>query len=351
MRILGIETSCDETSAAIVDDARYVRSNIVYSQIAKHKPYEGVVPEIACRAHVETLPAVVSDAVRESGGRWEDIDAVAVTHGPGLVGALLVGISMAVGLGLRLGKPVLGVNHIEAHLYSLFLDGASAPSDEVCPMLVLMVSGGHTLLVRMDALGQYVLLGQTLDDAAGEALDKGAAVLRLGYPGGPEIEKVAMRGDPQYVRFPRGLAQPGKNARTFGLAPQYCFSFSGLKTALLYYVRERPELFQSADVLRHVAASYQEAVFDSLISRLHNALENMPVRTLGCVGGVAKNQVLRAKLERLAAEHGVPLHLAPLAYCTDNAAMVAAVAGAPGAKVQRHFGFLDAEPNLRLSSV
>jgi N6-L-threonylcarbamoyladenine synthase len=351
MRVLGIETSCDETAAAVVQNGRTVQSNVVYTQIARHQPYGGVVPEIACRAHVEALPSLVRQALSDAGATWNDIDAVAATYGPGLAGALLVGVGMAEGLAQRLNKPLIGVNHVEAHIYSLFLDSQAPEPGAVCPCLVLMVSGGHTALIRMDRVGRYRMLGQTLDDAAGEALDKGAAVLRLGYPGGPIIEKRAEGGNPHAVKFPRGMEYSDEKTRTFGLDPELCFSFSGLKTALLYYVRSHPEIFSDDAMFRDVVASYQQAVCESLLRRVRNAFAMERFRSLACVGGVARNKVLRAGLEQVAHQHGARLLLAPMAYCTDNAAMVAAVAAAEGAGVKRATDHLDVDPDLRLTGI
>ncbi len=350
MRILGIETSCDETSAAVVADGARVLSNVVFSQIAEHRPYGGVVPEIASRRHVEELPGIVSKALDDAGIGWDRMDAVAATYGPGLASSLLVGLTAAKALAQRLGKPLVGVNHVEAHICSLFLAEAGADAPEpgtVCPLVVLMVSGGHTCLVRMDGVGRYRLLGQTLDDAAGEALDKGANLLKLGYPGGPAIEKAAAGGDPAYVRFPRGLEQGGVTGREEGLEPDLCFSFSGLKTSLLYYLRKHAV---SADdgTLRDVAASYQEAVFDALVGRVERAIEREGVRAIGCVGGVARNRRLRGKLDQLAASHGVRLLLARPEFCTDNAAMVAAVAGYPASGARRGDPHLDVTPDLAI---
>ena len=325
MILLGIESSCDETAAALVRDGRVVLASVINSQIASHRPYGGVVPEIASREHVGNLPVVVAEAVAQAQIAWNDIDGIAVTHGPGLVSSLLIGLSGARALGQALGKPVWGVNHLEAHIAGMFLDPATPPPAECCPVLVLLVSGGHSCLVEMRAVGDYRILGQTLDDAAGECLDKGANLLGLGYPGGPVIERAAQGGDPAYVRFPRGM-EHAKNRKTDnGLDVDLCFSFSGLKTALLYRLKNHPE--DHGAHLADVAASYQEAVMDSLATRAERALQVSGARTLACVGGVAKNAVLRAKLEALTHRHGVQLRLAPMAYCTDNAAMVAAAAG------------------------
>ena len=345
MNVLGIETSCDETSAAVVCDGRTVLSNVVFTQIAQHRPYGGVVPEIASRSHVEEIAGIVRQAVDDAKLEWAQIDAVASTYGPGLASSLLVGLSAAKALALRLGKPLLGVNHVEAHLYSLFL-GQDAPLPEaVAPVIVLMVSGGHTGLVRIDKVGSYKLLGQTLDDAAGEALDKGANLLKLGYPGGPAIEKAAAGGDPAYVKFPRGLGHQVAGELAGDLDRDLCFIFSGLKTSLLYYLKDHPEVLTNGR-LKDIAASYQEAVFDALLLRLQRALERHPVAAVGCVGGVARNRRLREKLERLAGEHGVRLLLARPEFCTDNAAMIAALAGAPGSLIRVGADDLDVQPDL-----
>lgn len=347
MNVLGIETSCDETSAAVVRDGRTVLSNVVFTQVARHRPYGGVVPEIASRCHVEEIAGIVRQAVQDAGLTWEQIDAVAATYGPGLASSLLVGLSAAKALALRLGKPLLGVNHVEAHLYSLFL-GSDAPSpDSIAPLIVLMVSGGHTGLVRVAKVGSYKLLGQTLDDAAGEALDKGANLLKLGYPGGPAIEKAAAGGDPAHVKFPRGLRRGASGELAGDLDRDLCFSFSGLKTSLLYYLKDHPEVLVNG-ALKDVAASYQEAVFDALLARLRRAVERYRVSAVGCVGGVARNGRLREKLERMSGEYGLRLVLARPEFCTDNAAMIAALAGAPGGVVRTATDDLDVQPDLVL---
>ncbi len=347
MNVLGIETSCDETSAAVVRDGRTVLSNVVFTQVARHRPYGGVVPEIASRCHVEEIAGIMRQAVQDAGLTWEQVDAVAVTYGPGLASSLLVGLSAAKALALRLGKPLLGVNHVEAHLYSLFL-GPDAPSpDAIAPLIVLMVSGGHTGLVRVAKVGSYKLLGQTLDDAAGEALDKGANLLKLGYPGGPAIEKAAAGGDPAHVKFPRGLRRGAAGELAGDLDRDLCFSFSGLKTSLLYYLKDHPEVLVNG-TLKDVAASYQEAVFDALLIRLRRAVERHRVSAVGCVGGVARNGRLREKLERMAGEYGLRLVLARPEFCTDNAAMIAALAGTPGGVVRTAADDLDVQPDLVL---
>jgi N6-L-threonylcarbamoyladenine synthase len=349
MNVLGIETSCDETSAAVVAGPA-VLSHVVFSQIAQHRPYGGVVPEIASRSHVEELPGILEEALARSGLGWEQVDAVAVTSGPGLASSLLVGLTAAKSLAWRLRKPLFGVNHIEAHLYSLFL-GSGAPRPEtVCPMVVLMVSGGHTCLISLERIGGYRLLGQTLDDAAGEALDKGANVLNLGYPGGPAIEAAAQGGDREYVRFPRGRLQNPREEWIGDLDRDCCFSFSGLKTSLLYYVKQHAGVFADG-TLKDVAASYQEAVFDALLSRLERALRSERVSTFGCVGGVSRNRRLRERLEDVSRKSGARLLLAAPEYCTDNAAMVAALAGAEGSLVKTGADELDVRPDWVIGSI
>ena len=325
MVVLGIESSCDETAAAVVRNGREVLSSVVHSQIDSHRPYGGVVPELASREHVAAFPVVAAGAVERSGIAWKDVDLIAVTHGPGLVSSLLIGLSGARALGQALGKPVCGVNHLEAHLAGAFLDPASPPPEACCPAAVLLVSGGHSALVEMRGIGHYRLLGQTLDDAAGECLDKGSNLLGLGYPGGPAIERAARGGNPAFIRFPRGLEHAKDRPADNGMDVGLCLSFSGLKTSLLYCLKNHPE-YRSAH-LADLAASYQEAVMDALALRADRALAATGARTLCCVGGVAKNSVLRAKLDDVARRRRAELRFAPLAYCTDNAAMVAAAAG------------------------
>ncbi len=346
MLVLGIESSCDETAAAVVRGGREVLSSVVNSQIASHRPYGGVVPEIASREHVGNFPVVAAEAVARAGIAWEALDAIAVTHGPGLVSSLLIGLSGARALGQALGKPVWGVNHLEAHVAGMFLDPAAPAPDAACPALVLMVSGGHSCLVEMLGVGRYRLLGQTLDDAAGECLDKGANLLGLGYPGGPVIERAAQGGDPAYVKFPRGMEHAKNRTTDNGLEIETCFSFSGLKTALLYHLKNHPE--DRARHLADLAASYQEAVMDSLALRAERALANTGARTLACVGGVAKNASLRGKLEALARRRRARLLLTPLAYCTDNAAMVAAAAGLRAGAGLANPPAVEADPSLPL---
>ncbi len=304
--ILGVETSCDETAAAIVERGTTVRSSVVSSQVDLHVRYGGVVPEVASRAHVELLNPVVVSALEEAGldRHAPAIDAVAATVGPGLIGSLLVGVSAAKAMALAWDVPFVGVNHLEAHLYASFL----AAADLEFPMVVLLVSGGHTMLIVMHDHGSYGLLGQTVDDAAGEAFDKVARFLGLGYPGGPLIDKAAVDGDAAAIRFPRPMMDEG-----------LVFSFSGLKTAVVRWVKEHPGC-SSADV----AASFQEAAVDVLVTKTRRALQQVGASSLCLAGGVAANSRLRARAAALADEVGVPVFLPPRDLCTDNAAMVAA---------------------------
>jgi len=304
-RILGIETSCDETAAAVVDDGRVVVSSVVSSQIDLHARFGGVVPEIASRAHVDLIGPVIADALGEAGTDLDGLDAVAACHGPGLAGALLVGVSAAKALALVADLPYVGVNHLEAHLYAAWLEEA----DLLAPLAVLIASGGHTLLVIVEDHGRYRVVGQTVDDAAGEAFDKVARFLGLGYPGGPAIDQLAAEGDPEAIAFPR--AMPGAAD----------FSFAGLKTAVVNHVRAAPDA-----AVADVAASFQAAVVDQLTDKLAAAADEAGASALVLGGGVAANSSLRARVEALAAASGRRAFLPPLALCTDNAAMIAAAA-------------------------
>jgi N6-L-threonylcarbamoyladenine synthase len=345
MVILGIETSCDETAAAVVRDGHAVLSNIVHTQIALHRPYGGVVPEIASRQHVEHLPAIIEEAMRVAGIAWGDIDAVAVTQGPGLATSLLVGLAAAKGLAIRLDKPLIGVNHLEAHLYSVFLGAERIDPAGWCPFVALIVSGGHTCFLRVDGIGRYQLLGRTVDDAAGEAFDKGANLLKLGYPGGPAIDKAAQGADPTQVRFPRGcIHRPSTRFGTLNF--RICVSYSGLKTSLLYHLRDHPLTGADDPRIPGLAASYQEAVVDTLINRATHAMTDAPL--LAVVGGVSLNRRLREKLAVLAKRRHFRLALAQPSYCTDNAAMVAGLAAhklATALPLDQSL-LIDANPNL-----
>jgi len=307
MRILGIETSCDETAAAVVEDGRRVRSSVVSSQVKLHAPYGGVVPELASRAHVELINPVVDEALMEAGILdVGELDAVAACYGPGLAGALLVGVSAAKALALSTGLPYIQVNHLEAHLYAGWLE----EPDLEPPLAVLIVSGGHTLLVVMEGHGRYRMMGQTVDDAAGEAFDKVARFLGLGYPGGPAVDRLAAEGDRAAIAFPRPMLDEG-----------YDFSFSGLKTAVVNHVRKHPGV-----ATPDVAASFQEAVVDVLTAKLVAAADESGAPTLVLGGGVAANSRLRDRVAAAAEASGRRVFLPPLALCTDNGAMIAAAA-------------------------
>lgn len=301
--VLGIETSCDETAAAVVMGGTDVLSSVVSSQIDIHAKFGGVVPEVASRAHLELIQPVIDDAITAAGIHHDRIDAIAVTVGPGLIGALLVGVSAAKAMALGLDRPLIGVNHLEAHLYAALLDDP----DLEFPAVVLLVSGGNTLLLSMDAPGSYRLLGATIDDAAGEAFDKIARFLDIGYPGGPAIDAAAQRGNPHAIEFPRAMLHDGLD-----------FSFSGLKTAVINHVRKNPDV--SSD---DVAAGFQAAVVDVLAAKVMRAARETSARSVVLGGGVAANSLLRSEIRRLGEAEGFRVALPSRAMCTDNAAMIA----------------------------
>ncbi|HPF86792.1 MAG TPA: tRNA (adenosine(37)-N6)-threonylcarbamoyltransferase complex transferase subunit TsaD [Candidatus Limiplasma sp.] len=310
MRILALETSCDETAAAIVEDGRKILSNAVFSQIDIHALYGGVVPEIASRAHVDACDRMIDQALREAALTIDDIDALAVTYGPGLVGALLIGVNCMKGFSYATGKRLIPVNHIEGHVSANFLSHPELTPPFVC----LVVSGGHSHLVIVNDYGVYTLLGQTVDDAAGEAFDKGARVLGLQYPGGPHLSKLAEGGDPAYLKLPRPKAE-GK----------YDFSFSGLKTAFInacHTMEQKGLALPRADL----AASYQQAIVDSLCDKTMRAVTDSGLKTLCLAGGVSANALLRRQMAALAQAQGVTLCMPRHDLCTDNAAMIAAAA-------------------------
>jgi N6-L-threonylcarbamoyladenine synthase len=304
--VLGIETSCDETAAAVVRGGIDVVSSVVSSQVDLHARFGGVVPEIAGRAHLDLLGPVVAEALVEAGvdPAAGELRAVAATVGPGLIGSLLVGVSAAKAYAMAWGVPFIGVNHLEAHLYAAFLEEPDLPT----PLVVLLVSGGHTLLILMEGRGRYRVLGQTIDDAAGEAFDKVARLLGLGYPGGPVIEKAAVDGDPTAIAFPRGLRDEG-----------YDFSFSGIKTSVVHYVRKHPDAS-----LADVAASFQEAVVDVLVAKARRAAAETGAVGICVGGGVAANGPLRERVLDACIADGLRPFLPSRSLCTDNAAMVAA---------------------------
>ena len=406
MTILGIETSCDETAAAVVRDGREVLSSVVYSQVPLHQPYGGVVPEIASRSHVEKLRGVLLEAVRAAGFRvqdsgdgnaqrstgvsdlppatfhpppepripnpavdWSSLDAIAVTYGPGLASSLIVGLATAKGLALRLNKALIGINHIEAHIHSVFLTPGAPVPEETYPLLALVVSGGHSLLVDVPSPGTYRIIGQTLDDAAGEAFDKAAQLLGLGYPGGPAIDRAARQAaspsaggtrsrasavtperDPpetlHEIEFPQGRVRVGHHLVTGNLRPELCVSFSGLKTALMYHLRNHPAT--GPEQVNAIAASYQEAIVSALADRCDRALRGGNYRCLAVGGGVSLNARLRVRLREVADRRHARLLLAEPKYCGDNAARIAGLAGA-GCGVRGPAALaLDATPSLAL---
>ncbi len=348
MIILGIETSCDETAAAVVKNGA-IKANIIYSQIAKHAPYGGVVPEIASRDHVKKLPGIIEEALAKADCTFEELDGLAATYGPGLASSLLIGFSTARALSQRLQKPLMGINHHEGHILSVFLGDSPPVLDGAFPMLTLLVSGGDTRLVYMKKPGHYEVIGQTIDDAAGEALDKGSMLLGLGYPGGPAIQKFAEGGDLNGVRFPRGLDNPGKDW-PYTLDRKLCFSFSGLKTSLLYHLQKHPEKLEDENLKRDVTASYQEAVADALATRMERALKKYTCASFACAGGVSLNRPLREKLATLSEKTGIPVKLSTPRLCTDNAAMIA---GAAAIKLEAGIPFMqpeDVNPNLGLKN-
>jgi N6-L-threonylcarbamoyladenine synthase len=304
--VLGIETSCDDTSAAVVRD-HTVLSNVVSSQDEVHAAYGGVVPELAARRHLESIQSIISKAVTASGVDYSDIDAIAVTRGPGLVGSLLVGLATAEGLAIRLGVPVLGVSHLEGHVLSPLIQ-----TTVTMPFLCLLVSGGHTALYRVEDVGEYAEIASTRDDSAGEAFDKASKMLGLGYPGGRAIDALAKSGRSNAIAFPR--------ARVRG--DDMALSFSGLKTALWDHLRSVGE----APAIADVCASFQEAIVDALMDRCLRAMERLDISRLAIAGGVSANSRLRARAAELLAERGGTLVLPALAYCTDNAAMIATTA-------------------------
>jgi N6-L-threonylcarbamoyladenine synthase len=317
-KILGIDTSCDDTSIAIVADGTIILSNIVASQVDVHHRYGGVVPELACRKHIEAIGPVYQAALDGAGLALADLDAVAVTRGPGLIGALLVGLSFAKSLAYATGKPLIPVNHLEGHICSAFLEAPNL----ACPFVCLVVSGGHTDLYYCEAPGAYRLLGQTRDDAAGEAFDKVSKLLGLGYPGGPVIDRLAREGDPQAVRFPRAYLE----------RDSLDFSFSGIKTAVLHYVRKHAPL-QVADL----AASFQQAVVDVLVDKTLAAARRCEASRVVVTGGVAANSQLRRAMHAACVEAGLQLVIPHPRLCTDNGAMIAAAA---------HWRYREGRPGL-----
>jgi len=311
MNILGIDTSCDETAAAVVVDGREILSNIISSQIDLHRKYGGVVPELASRKHVESINYIVDQAMMEAGTTFDNLGAIAVTNRPGLIGALLVGVATAKSMAYAHDLPLLGINHIEGHIYANFMVHEELPFPHVC----LTVSGGHTLLVDVQTGWRYEVLGGTLDDAAGEAYDKVAQYLGLGFPGGKVIDDLAKQGDPAAIEFPRPMLDSG----------DYQFSFSGIKTAVRYYV-ENAKSSGTMPPIENIAASFQAAVVDVLVQKTLNAAEDTGARVIGAGGGVLANRRLRARLADETDRRGLDLYVPSPRLCVDNGAMIGAAA-------------------------
>jgi N6-L-threonylcarbamoyladenine synthase len=332
MLILGIETSCDETAASVVANGKKILSNVVYSQMV-HNKYWGVVPELASREHMKTILPVVKSALDEAKIELKKIEGVAVTYGPGLVGSLLIGLSFAKGLSYSLGVPLIGINHIEGHIFANFLENF----DLKFPFICLVISGGHSNLIYVQDRGEYELLGRTRDDAAGEAFDKVAKVLGLGYPGGPAIDQVSKEGRPDFVRFPRAYLEE----------ESFDFSFSGIKTAVAIYVSKLSE----EELEKHrvdIAKSFQEAIVDVLVDKGIKASLLKKVKSIALAGGVARNSRLREKLKREAEKHDLKVFYPSPILCTDNAAMIAAAGDFRLSRGERSSLNLNAVPYAKL---
>ena len=331
--ILGIETSCDETAAAVVADSREVISNVIYTQIPTHTMYGGVVPEIASREHVKKINQVIKKALSDAEMTWEDIDAIAVTRGPGLVGPLLIGVSAAKAIAYAKDIPLVGVNHIEGHICANYL----TYPELMPPYMCLVASGGHSHIVRVDDYDKYTIIGRTHDDAAGEAFDKVARAIGLGYPGGPKIEKAAHEGDPFAIQFTRPKVSGGV----------YDFSFSGLKSQVLNYIngaQMKGEVINDKDI----AASFQQTVIDTLCEHAALAIDEFGVNKFAIAGGVASNQTLRTAMEDMCQKKGVKFYHPSPILCTDNAAMIGAAGYYEYLAGKRDGWDLNAIPNLKL---
>ena len=331
--ILAIESSCDETAAAVVKNGREICSNIIYSQIALHTEYGGVVPEIASRKHIEKINQVIEQALSEAHMELKEMDAIAVTYGPGLVGALLVGVSAAKAISFASGIPLIGVHHIEGHISANYIENKDLEPPFVC----LVVSGGHSHLVLVKGYGEYEILGRTRDDAAGEAFDKVARAIGLGYPGGPKIDKISKEGNPDAIHFPRAKVAEA----------EYDFSFSGLKSAVLNYLNScemKGETINRADV----AASFQKAVIDVLVEHSMHAVKSYGFTKFAIAGGVASNSSLRAAFEKACEKENVEFYHPSPIFCTDNAAMIGTAGYYEYRKGTRHGFDLNAVPNLKL---
>ena len=331
--ILAIESSCDETAAAVVKNGREVLSNVINTQIAIHTEYGGVVPEIASRKHIENINPVIRKALEDAGVTLDDIDAIGVTYGPGLVGALLVGVAEAKAIAFAKNKPLVGVHHIEGHISANYVENKELEP----PFVALVVSGGHTHLVKVNDYGEYEIVGRTRDDAAGEAFDKVARAIGLGYPGGPKIDKLAKEGNPDAIEFPRAHVDD---------AP-YDFSFSGIKSAVLNYINSAN--MQGKEINRaDVAASFQKAVVDALVSRAVRLAKECGMDKLAIAGGVASNSALRAAIQEECTKDNISFYSPSPVLCTDNAAMIGAAAYYEYIKGIRHGYDLNAVPNLKL---
>ncbi|MTI46760.1 MAG: tRNA (adenosine(37)-N6)-threonylcarbamoyltransferase complex transferase subunit TsaD [Firmicutes bacterium] len=331
--VLAIETSCDETSVAIVKNGREVLSNIIASQIDVHKKFGGVVPEVASRKHIENINIIIQDALDEANMTFDDIDVVGTTYGPGLVGALLVGISSAKAIAFGRNLPLVGVNHIEGHIYANFIEDKSLEP----PFITLIVSGGHTHLVYVEDYGKYDILGKTRDDAAGEAFDKVARSLNLGYPGGPLIDKLAKKGDKEAIDFPRAYLEEGS----------FDFSFSGLKSAVLNYLNNSKQKGQEI-IVEDVAASFQQSVIEVLVNKTIKAAKSKGAKTIAIAGGVAANEGLRSLMKEKCNQEGFDFKYPAKILCTDNAAMIASVAYYNYLRGERANLELNGVPNLKL---
>lgn len=331
--ILGIESSCDETAAAVVKNGRYVLSNVISSQIDVHKLYGGVVPEIASRKHIENIDWVIDKALEDVGKTFDDIDAIGVTYGPGLVGALLVGLAEAKALAYALNKPLVGVHHIEGHICANYIENV----DFKPPYVALVVSGGHSHLLHVKDYGEYEILGRTRDDAAGEAYDKVARAIGMGYPGGPKIDAAAKNGNAEAIIFPRVYLEEDS----------YDFSFSGLKSAVLNYINKQRMMNEEIDV-NDVAASFQRSVVEVLVNKTVRAAKNMGVTQVALAGGVASNTALRKFMKEMCDNSGLSLNIPSPILCTDNAAMIGSAGYYEYIKGIRDGLDLNANPNLKL---
>lgn len=329
-----METSCDETSVAIVKNGKHILSNIISSQIDLHEKFGGVVPEIASRKHIENIDPVIEEALEEAHMTLQDVDAIAVTYGPGLVGALLVGLAEAKAIAFATGKPLIGIHHIEGHISANYIENDFKP-----PFISMVVSGGHSHLVYVKDYGEYEILGRTRDDAVGEAFDKVARVIGLGYPGGPKIDKIAKEGNPDAIDFPRSYLEKGS----------YDFSFSGVKSAVLNYINQCKMKNEEISV-PDIAASFQKAVVEVIVNKTIQAAKAHGIDKVALAGGVAANTWLRQEMDKACSEAGITLNYPSMVYCTDNAAMIGAAAYHEYLKGVRHGMDLNAVPHLQLGS-